>query len=156
MYRWGKGNVRTFRFNKEGLYSMGLLVAGIILWALIPGAHVIREGYVELFYPPVAGLLVFSAGFFLLALIVLDHLLGQYSLMDPLRATGECALAIYLLHYAIIEKIISPLDIRLPLPEFFFLYLVLLVSMILVAYLLRYIRKIWRHQPFLVRFLIGG
>ncbi|MDD1687026.1 heparan-alpha-glucosaminide N-acetyltransferase domain-containing protein [Methanoregula sp.] len=156
IYRWGKDAVRTFRYNKEGLFAAGLLVAGGGLWGLIPGAQYVRVGYVELFYPPVAGLLVFSAGFFLLVLTVLDHLPGQYSLMDPLRVTGECSLAIYLLHYAIIEKIICPLDIRLPLPEFFFWYFVLLASMILVAYLLRYIRKSWRHQPFIVRFLIGS
>lgn len=156
VYRWGKGNVRTFRFDKEGLYALGLLIAGGILWGLFPGAHVTREGYVEIFYPPVTGLLVFCAGFFLLSLIVLDHLRAQYPLMDPLRAMGECSLAIYLLQYTIILRVIDPLHVQLPLPAYFGAYLLLLVSMIMVAYLLRHIRKSWRHQPFLVRFLIGG
>jgi len=156
MYRWRSGAVRTFRYNKEGLYTAALLGAGGILWIFIPGAQYVRNGYVELFYPPVAGLLVFCGGFFLLALTVLDHLSGQYSRMDPLKTIGECSLAIYLLHYAIILKIIEPLNIRLPLPEYLVWYFVLLISMILVAYLLRYIRKSWRNQPFLVRFLIGS
>jgi fucose 4-O-acetylase-like acetyltransferase len=76
--------------------------------------------------------------------------------MDPLKAIGECSLAIYLLHYAIILKIIEPLNIRLTLPEYLAGYFVLLIAMILVAYILRYIRKSWRNQPFLVRFLIGS
>ena len=156
VYRWGKGEVRMFRFETEGLYALGLLVAGGILWGFFPGAHVTRMGYVELFYPPVIGLLVFCAGFFLIGLTILDHLRAQYTLMDPLRALGECSLAIYLLHYAIILRIIDPLDIRLPLAEYFGVFLVLLAGMILVAYLLRYIRRSWDHQPFLVRFLIGG
>lgn len=156
MYRWRKGDVLRFQFRKEGLYAMGLLIAGGILWALLPGAQVVREGYVELFYPPAIGLLVFCAGFLLLALTVLDHLRAQHPLIDPLRAAGECSLAIYLLHSAIITLVIEPLGIQVPLPAYFGGYLVLLAGMILVAYLLRYIRRSWRHPPFLVRFLIGG
>lgn len=156
MYRWGKGKVRPFRFGSEGLFAAGLLAGGGILWYLFPGAHVIRDGYVELFYPPVIGILLFSAGFFLLALTVIDHLPAYYSLMDPLRATGECSLAIYLIHYTIILKVIAPLDIRLPLLPYFGVYFILLAGMILIAYLLRHVRKTWCNQPFLVRFLIGG
>ncbi|MFA6363659.1 heparan-alpha-glucosaminide N-acetyltransferase domain-containing protein [Methanoregula sp.] len=156
MYRWGKGEVRSFRFNCEGLYATGLLIGGGILWVLFPGAQALRDGYVELFYPPVIGLLLFSAGVFLLALTVLDHLPGYYSLLDPLRVTGECSLAIYLIHYTIIQKVIAPLQIRLPLLQYLEVYFVLLIGMILLAYLLRWVRKTWRNQPFLVRFLIGG
>jgi fucose 4-O-acetylase-like acetyltransferase len=76
--------------------------------------------------------------------------------MDPLRAIGECSLAIYRIHYAIIQKLISPLTIRLPLLPYNGMYFTLLASMILVAYLLRHLRRTWQNQPFLVRFLIGG
>jgi uncharacterized membrane protein len=156
MYRWGKGNVRLFRFNFEGSCAAGLIIGGGILWALFPGTQALRGGYVELFYPPVIGFLLFSAGVFILALTVLDHLPAYYSLMDPLRAAGECSLAIYLIHYTIIQKVIAPFDIRLPMLPYLGVYLVLLAGMILVAYLLRHIRKTRRNQPFLVRFLIGG
>ena len=156
VYRWGKGEILSFRFNKEGLCALGLMIAGGALWAFFPGAQVVRGGYGELFYPPAIGLLVFCCGFFLLALTVLDHLPAYNTLMDPLRVTGECALAIYLLHYAIIAKIIKPLNIQLPMPAYFAAYLVLLISIILIAYLLRHIRTAWRSPPFLVKFLIGG
>jgi uncharacterized membrane protein len=141
MYRWGTGEVRSFRFNREGLSAAGLLIGGGILWFLFPGAQALRDGYVELFYPPVIGFLLFSAGFFLIALTVLDHLPAYYSLLDPLRATGECSLAIYLIHYTIIQKVIAPLNIRMPLLPYISVYFVLLVGMILVAYLLRHVRK---------------
>ena len=156
MYRWGKGEVYSFRFNSEGLFAAGLLIGGGLLWFLFPGAQALRGGYVELFYPPAIGLILFSAGFFLITLTVLDHLPAYFSLMDPLRATGECSLAIYLLHYTIILKVIAPLTIRLPWIPYFGVFFVLLAGMILVAYLLRNVRKTWRDQPFLVRFLIGG
>lgn len=156
IYRWSSGKIRSFRYNREGLAAMGLLVGGGILWVLFPGAQALRNGYVELFYPPVTGFLLFGAGFFLLALTVLDHVPAYYTLMDPLRATGECSLAIYLLHYTIILKIVGPLDIRVSLLPYLGIYFALLAGMILVAYLLRQVRNTWRNQPFLVRFLIGG
>lgn len=156
IYRWGTGAVRSFRFNREGLYSAGFLIVGSIFWILLPGAQVVRHGYIELFYPPAIGLLLFSAGFFLFALTVLEHLRGYYSLMGPVRAAGECSLAIYLIHYTIIAKVIAPFDIQLPMLPYLGGYLALLVSMILLAYLLRHVRKTWRNLPFWVRFLIGG
>ncbi len=156
MYRWGSGGVKMFRFTREGRYAAGLLVLGGTLWALFPGAQVIRDGYVELFYPPVPGLLVFAAGFFLLVLTILDHFPGYYSLLDPLRAAGECSLALYLLHLIVIRLVIVPAGILVPVTEYILVYLVLMAGLILIAYLLRFIRKNWRHQPFLVRFLIGG
>jgi len=156
MYRWGSGEIRSFRFNREGLFATGLLVGGGILWTLFPGAQALRDGYVELFYPPVIGLVLFSAGFFILALTVLDRLPAYYSLLDPLRATGECSLAIYVIHYTMILVVIAPLDLQVPMLPYAGVYFLLLASMILIAYLFRQIRKTWRNQPFLVRFIIGG
>ena len=156
MYRWGKGEVRPFRFRCEGVFAAALLIGGGILWSFFPGAQALRHGYVELFYPPAIGLILFSAGFFVMVLVVLDHLPACYTLLDPLRATGECSLAIYLIHYTLIQNVIVPLDIQVPVLPYFCVYFVLLASMILVAYLLRLLRKPWRNQPFLVRFLIGG
>ncbi|WP_292522442.1 heparan-alpha-glucosaminide N-acetyltransferase domain-containing protein [Methanoculleus sp.] len=156
VHRWRDRTLPRFRFQNEGLYGFGLVLAGAALWTLFPGAQYIREGYVEFFYPPATGLLLLSAGLIPLGLTVLDHLRGQYALMDPLRAAGECSLAIYIVHYAIIVKVVEPLLIQLPLPAYMATYLVLFAGMILLAYLLRHVRTSWRGQPFLVRFLIGS
>ncbi len=110
----------------------------------------------EVFYPPTIGVLMLSAGLIPLALTTLDHLHGQFTLMDPLRAAGECSLVIYLVHYAIIVKMVEPLQGRLPFPAYMATFLVLFAGMILLAYLLRHVRASWRGQPFLVRFLIGS
>jgi uncharacterized membrane protein len=155
-YRWGTGDVRPFRFHNEGRFAAVLLFAGGTLWLLFPGTQAIRDGYVELFYPPATGLILFSAGFFIVLLTVLDHLPAYYPLLDPLRATGECSLAIYFIHYTIIRTVIAPLSIQVPLPRYFGWYFVLLTGMILVAYLIRQIRRSWRNPSFPVRFLIGG
>lgn len=156
MYRWGTGEVRPFRFNHEGIFAAFFLIDGGILWFLFPGAQIVRDGYVELFYPPVIGLILFSAGFFLMVLTVLDHVPASSPFLDPLRAAGECSLAIYLVHYTIIQYIIAPVDIRLPVLPYFCIYFTLLASMVLVAYLLRQARRPRNNQPFFIRFLIGG
>jgi len=156
VHRWRDRTPSRFRFQNEGFYGFGLMLAGAVLWMLFPGAQYSREGYVELFYPPATGLLIFSAGLILLGLTVLDHLRGRYTLMDPLRAAGECSLAIYIVHYAIIVEVVEPLQIQLPLPAYLGGFLVLFAGMILLAYVLRYVRTSWREQPLLVRFLIGS
>jgi uncharacterized membrane protein len=155
MYRWKEKEVRVFPLRTVGLYAAGLLGAGAILWALFPGPQYIMLGFVELFYPPVPGLLIFCIGFFLVILAHLDHL-PQIAWMDPLRAMGECSLAVYILHEAVISQVIGPLGMQLPVPEYLVVYLILLAGMILVAYGLRALRKSWPDQPYLVRFLIGG
>jgi uncharacterized membrane protein len=156
MYRWKGGRVREFRAGHEGRYATLLLAGGAILWVLVPGVHLVRDGYVELFYPPVPGLLLFVAGVLLFTFIVLDRVPTMYSWLDPLRAAGECSLFIYILHLAVINWIIAPRDILLPVTGYLLVYLALLAAMIVVAYLLRSIRKNWCHQPFIIRFLIGG
>ncbi|MEI8331312.1 MAG: heparan-alpha-glucosaminide N-acetyltransferase domain-containing protein [Methanomicrobiales archaeon] len=146
-YRWGNNRVRLFRFNREGQVAAGLLIGGGALWSLVPGTQILREGYVELFYPPIIGLLLFCAGFFLLTLTVLDHLPAYYGLLDPLRAAGECTLAIYLVQYTIIQKVIAPLHIQLSVAPYLGMYFLLLGGVIIFAYLLRTVRKIWRNDP---------
>lgn len=157
MYRWGQGAVKSFLPGKEGLTALVVLIAGGLLWVLSPGLSSVRMRYVELFYPPITGFLIFCTGVALMLFTLLDRLPpAHYFLMDPLRAMGECSLAIYLLHYAIILRLIEPLHAGLPMPEYLSIYLLLLLAMIGVAYGLRYVRIAWKKQPFVVRFLIGG
>jgi len=155
-YRWREGVAPRFRFKNEGQWGAGLMFAGALLWALFPGAQYARDGYVELFYPPMIGFFVFVSGLIILALTVLDHIPAQYGLLDPLRAAGECSLAVYLAQYTVIVKGIEPFGLQLPLPAYLGAFLVLYTGMILLAYFLRYVRTSWHGQPFLVRFLIGS
>jgi fucose 4-O-acetylase-like acetyltransferase len=69
---------------------------------------------------------------------------------------GECSLAIYILHIVVIGLLISPLGLSFPLPFFLGIYVLLLAGMILVAYLIRYIRGILKAPSFAIRILIGG
>lgn len=156
VHRWKDRAAPKFRFPNEGLRGAGLMLIGAALWTLFPGAQYVREGYVELFYPPTIGFLVFGAGLIVFGLTVLDHIPVYYSLLDPLRAGGECSLAVYLAQYTIIIKVIEPLEIVLPVPAYLGVFLVLCAGMILLAYLLRHVRTTWHGRPFLVRFLIGS
>jgi uncharacterized membrane protein len=154
-YRWNRDRPIAFRPAKEGLCGIGLLAIGGTYWALFPGPCLIREGYVELFYPPTPGLLLICIGFFIAALTLLDQC-PFIGCLDPFRAMGECALAVYLVHYAIIVDVIAPFGLRLPMPQYLVVFLVLLAGMILLAFLIRAIRLRWHKPPYLVRFLIGG
>ncbi|HEX3002417.1 MAG TPA: heparan-alpha-glucosaminide N-acetyltransferase domain-containing protein, partial [Methanoregula sp.] len=71
-YRWRARPAIPFRVGREGLAALGLLLAGGFAWVIFPGPHVIRSGYVELFYPPTIGFFIAMAGFIVLLLTLLD------------------------------------------------------------------------------------
>ena len=87
-----------------------------------------RYGYVRLFYPPVPGFCLTACGVILCMFVIAD-LLPPASLPDPLRAMGECSLAIYILHSVIIAWFIQPLHLLLPLPLFLLCVIVFIGGM---------------------------
>ncbi|MEN6610145.1 MAG: heparan-alpha-glucosaminide N-acetyltransferase domain-containing protein, partial [Methanoregulaceae archaeon] len=155
VYRWRDTPASPFRFRQEGLWALGLLLIGGLAWVLFPGPHYVRAGYVELFYPPTLGIVVFMVGFVILALTLLDNC-RNISRSDFLKAMGEGSLFLYILQYAVITKIVEPFEMQVTILPYLCVYAVFLIGVILVAYGLRRIRKSWRNQPYLVRFLIGG
>jgi fucose 4-O-acetylase-like acetyltransferase len=121
----------------------------------VPGEQYVRHGYVELFYPPVTGILVFMIGLVILAFCLLDCA-GDVVPEGLLQVMGECSLALYVLHILIIALIIEPMGLQLAVAPYLGVYLALLVLLIAIAFLLRHLRSCWKNQPYLVRFLIGG
>jgi uncharacterized membrane protein len=156
VFRWQDGQVRSFAQRKLALPAGSVLVIGAVFWSLFPGPLFTRMGYVELFYPPTTGFLLFMTGLIACCFIIADSLPVSWRIFDPVRALGECSLAIYILHIIIIELFIVPLDIRVPLLSFLAGYLLLIAGMIAIAYLLRYARLKVRPRSFMVRALAGG
>jgi fucose 4-O-acetylase-like acetyltransferase len=83
-------------------------------------------------------------------------MLPPASLPDPLRAMGECSLAIYILHSIIIAWCIQPLHLLLPLPQFLLFVIAFIGGMCAFAYLLRRLRPAAAGRSLVVRFLMGG
>jgi len=155
-FRWQGNTIVSFANRKLMLLASGILVLGAIFWFFVPGPLLTRLGYVELFYPPTVEFLFFITGVIFCLFVAADLLPVTKAIFDPIRAMGECSLAIYILHIVIIELFIEPLQINVPLGFFLADYLIFLCGMILFAYLIRWIRYRVRSPSFIIRVLIGG
>jgi len=154
--RWCGGGTRSFATPRIALLALGSICTGAALWAIFSGPHFVRFGYVELFYPAVPGFCFFTAGLIIGLFTLADLFPRMTRLLDPLRAMGECALAIYIIHTIVIAGIIRPAGILLPVPQFLICAAVFVAGMCAVAYLFRYIRKGPAYRLRAVRFLTGG
>jgi len=153
--RWTGNAIASFATRQFAAVALGMLGTGIALWALFPGPQIIRFGYVELFYPPVPGFCLAACGMIICMFVIAD-LLPSACIPDPLRAMGECSLAIYILHSVIIAWIIGPADTHLPLPQFLLCTSVFAGGMCAFAYLMRYLRPAVAGRSFVIRLFLGG
>jgi len=154
--RWKGGTVGSFATKKIVAIALGLIATGTACMALFPGPLYTRDGYVELFYPPTIGFLLAVSGVVIGLFVLADMLPPRSRVTDPLRALGECSLAIYLLHSLVIAWIISPLGLSVSLPGFIVVFGIFVTGMIGVAYILRSIRPGSRKRSLIIRMLIGG
>ncbi len=155
-FRWQGNTIISFAHREFMLRAGSVFLFGAVLWYLVPGPCLIREGYAELFYPPTMEFLFFITGAIFCLFILADSLPFTSPVFDPLRAMGECSLAVYIGHMIIIAWIIAPRDVLVPLPLFLAGYLVFLACMILMAYGFRYLRRNIRNPPLIVRMVMGG
>jgi len=155
-FRWQGDTIHSFARPAPALLGAGLLLLGSVAWYFMPGPSLIRLGYAELFYPPGIAFLAIITGAIFCLFVIADLLPVAGWIFDPLRAMGECSLAIYILHSVVIAIIFVPLGRAIPLPGFLGIYLVFIAGMVLAAYLLRYVRQRSGPLAFPLRVLIGG
>jgi uncharacterized membrane protein len=155
-FRWKGNTIVSFAQPKLIVLAGSILVLGAVFWYLMPGASLTRFGYVELFYPPTVEFLFFITGLIFCLFAVADSLPVANRIFDPLRALGECSLAIYILHTFVIEVCISPLNLQVPVLTYLAGAFILIGTMVLAADLIRYIRQNFRTSSFVIRVLIGG
>jgi uncharacterized membrane protein len=153
--RWRPDGRRTFASRRFVIAGLAALAVGAALFWRFPGELYVRRGYSELFYPPTIGYLLVAVGVIVLAFAVADRR-PDFAVYAPLRALGQCALFMYVVHLAVIDFILSPLFPESPLPRFLVVYLVTAAALIGVAYGVRWLKKRWPNRPYLVRFLLGG
>ena len=137
------------------LLAIAILLGGAAIWYRYPGPLYVRYGFSEMFYPPTLGFSITALGVVLCIFAAIDrnpHLFFYH----PIRTMGRCSLAIYLLHFAIIERVILDRVEEVDLLEYFQWYAAVLAACIAVAYLVLLLKKIWKPMPFLLRFFLGG
>ncbi len=154
--RWKSGRANSFATPKTVYIALGLLMAGLFLWMAFPARLFTRLGFVELFYPPTTAFLITIIGVILCLFIFADRLPLASRIIDPIRAMGECSLAIYIIHSLIIVWLIAPLNLSFSLPGFGISYALFVCGMIAVAYEFRRVRPGNSRRNIIARMLIGG
>lgn len=116
-----------------------------------------RDGYSEMFYPPTIGYCLVAIGLILLLFVLVDRS-NKLSLYKPLEILGQCSLFMYLLHYIIIEKILSKIVPQelLPIGQFLLVYLVFMTILTLAAWGISGLKQKWQKPPYIVKFILGG
>jgi uncharacterized membrane protein len=155
-FRWQGNAIRPFEGRAFVLFAGGALAAGVLVWYLLPGPALTPYGYVELFYPPTTGFLLFVTGLIFCLFIAVDRQSAIRHAAGPLAVLGQCSLAIYVIHTLIIEVLIRPLQIQASLLLYLASALVFIAGMVALAYAIRSLRLRLDSPPFIVRVLIGG
>jgi len=154
-------DLRAERDGKRSLgkwaLPAGLLICagGAALWYFQPGALIVREGYSELFYPPVPGFILTSIGLTLVLFSLVDLAPGL-ALYQPLRLLGEAALLMYILHQAANQYLLSGWWPEKPLGTFLLIVLGAEAVLMTLGIGIRALKSAWPGRPMPVRFLIGG
>jgi uncharacterized protein len=150
-------DVNYFQQKKYIIAALIWFLIGAILWSYSPGLQIIREGYIELFYPTVPGFVIFTTSIIMITLIVLAYI-SEWSGWKYIQVLGEASLFMYLFHLVIIEHILIYLR---PVPYgwlYLGIYLVLTISMVAIGlFLQKYKSKpSYKALPYLAKRLLGG
>ncbi len=139
-----------FLASMVGLSGLGLLLSWIN-----QSPYFIRDGYIELFYPPTFGFVVSAlavVGF----VLALAELTAQRGSVLWFQLFGSMTLAMYTLHLLIIGHVFSIFFD--PIPNFGSFYGIFLVHVAVLAVLARFIkyaRETYVGMPVMLKWLVG-
>lgn len=144
------------KFEKNGIsVGIGILLTGIIIWYLFPGAFLTRGGYSEIFYPSTIGFVLTAIGLIVTVFSLIDFK-PDIIIYKPLQLLGETPLFMYTYHLALGAYVIPLIWSQEPFPTFVLIYILLIFVMLLTGHGLRILKRNWKNSPFLVRFFIGS
>jgi uncharacterized membrane protein len=153
--RWGKGGTQSFYSVPVFLISTGTLVTGAVVWSIFPSASYTRAGYSELFYPPSIGYCLSAVGVILYLFFVAD-INPKLIIFDPLRALGETALLVYILHQVVGNNLLSHFWKKNKMGKYVLIYIALTCLLILLCYGVRLYKHKKKKRWFISKFLLGG
>src|SRR4029453_402484 len=130
-------------------FGLFFWVLGIALWLSYPGALLTRDGYSELFYPPVPGYLLTALGLVFFLFRFADSLRGR-GVVWPLEILGRSSLLIYILHLALIQYALIPFLAPQNLATFLLIYLGLALFLLLAAASVGRLKAKIQDPPFLL------
>jgi uncharacterized membrane protein len=156
------GRARLGRATPTGLprawslsLSAALVLLGSGLWWRFPGAALTREGYSELFYPPMPGFLLVAVGAIGLLLEAASAWTRSRA-FAPLRALGEASMACYVGHLVLLAYLLPALFEALDGITFAGVVFGLEAVIIGLGFALRPLRRALRSPPLPVKMLVGG
>jgi peptidoglycan/LPS O-acetylase OafA/YrhL len=149
MYRWRQ---HAWTFRAAGILVIAL---GAVCYILSPTQFYDRDGYTELFYPPVLAFLLIASGVVLLLFTFANHALLRNN--APLARLGRCSLLMYIAHLAILHWFVTPLVGEVELGIYLVLYAALLLLLVGLAGAVELGKQRFpRRLPFMLRLLLGS
>jgi len=154
-YRWQNKCIKPFYHKKPILISIVCLATGILLKIIFPVHLYIREGFGEVFYPPTVGFCMYTIGIILGLFSVFDKIAFS-KIFESVATVGRSSLFLYILHTFLINYVFAIFLEGLNGVRFALFWLCFAVLITGVAYGLRLLKKKWKQQPWIFRFLLGG
>jgi len=153
--RWQDRVVRPCHHKKTILTSIACLATGILLKVIFPVDLYVREGFGEVFYPPTLGFCMYSVGVILGLFAVFDKIASS-KIFDSVATVGRSSLFLYILHTFLISYVFTNFLEGLNGARFALFWLCFAALITGVAYGVKRLKKEWKHQPSILRFLLGG
>lgn len=142
--RWKQDSCGIAENGFKFLAGISVMALGGIIWAFT--FH--RYSW------PSIGYTISAIGVILALFSIIDHK-PSLILYRPMQVLGESSLFMYILHLSILYYVVAPTWREVNLETFLFVYLIITLSMVLVAYGLRVLKRLWKNRPFIIRFLFG-
>ena len=149
-----RAQTKTFnRFQKESGFL--LIILGGILWTFHKGPMYQREGYRELFYPPVTGFFILTIGIIILLFYLVDRT-RNWQGWSFLKILGKSSLFMYIFHCSAIGLVVLKQWENLNILSVLTIYIVLLTIMVVLGVFLKKIKAKKSENNYLFRLLLGG
>ncbi|MBF0253565.1 MAG: DUF1624 domain-containing protein [Candidatus Omnitrophica bacterium] len=155
LIRWARKKAVTFATRKTFLAGFGALSLGVLWGILWPPEMYVRDIYTEVFYPMTIAYGFEISGLLVVLLAFVDATTGL-RIYEPFRVLGESALAIYVLHLAVIRWVVAALWPSSSFGVYVLVYAGFVAVMTLVAVGLRHLKSNWPDRPMVFKMLLAG
>jgi fucose 4-O-acetylase-like acetyltransferase len=114
------------------LIPLALIILGLLGAQYMDFPMLIRQGYSEIFYPPVIPYLLLYAG--ITIAMIQNVALFRHKVWEPLTEMGKSSLFIYIIHFIVIAYLIYPWSPALGIGGYILLWLGFTGLMVLIAF----------------------
>lgn len=158
-WRWKPdGNIRNFAFPAYAAAGSSLVLTGLFMTQLSSTQAHTRENFLEMFYPPTTGFVLFSLGVIVLLIALIDSI--QVLKHNPFLALfGEASLFMYIAHSLMIGRLyepFGPLTIMHSQTEYWLAYAAMVLLLFICGTWLKKWRKRHPQVPIAVKWVLGS